>query len=190
MVPQMKGMPPAMFRRLVLVASLILLAGCVQNRTIGDRIDDTSAGVRLKSSLLFDRAADTSDIDMTLFEGRLMLTGTVRSESDGYYIEDKAANIGGVREVINELEVLPRTTISQGTKDAFIDQKLETALIADTGVSAGNYRVLVSQGTVYLLGVAKGPNELRRVTGQAPAIDGVKEGVSHVIYIKDPRRTR
>ena len=78
--------------------------------------------------------------------------------------------------------------MSQGRKDAFIDQKLETALIADTGVAAGNYRILVSQGTVYLLGVAQGPNELRRVTGQAQAIEGVNEVVSHVIYVRDPRR--
>jgi osmotically-inducible protein OsmY len=177
-------------RRLILALPLILLAACVQNRSIGDRIDDTAAGLNLKSKLLFDREVDTSDIDMTIFEGRLLLTGTVRSEGDAIQIEDKAAQIGAVREVINELQVLPKTTLSEGTKDAFIDQKLETALIADTGVTAGNYRVLVSKGTVYLLGVAQGPNELRRVTGQAQAIDGVGEVVSHVIYVRDPRRTR
>jgi len=177
-----------MFRRIALVLPLLVLAACAQNRTLGDRVDDTSASLTLKRQLLFDRKVDTSDIDMTVFEGRLLLTGTVRSDADEVAIAERASKIGSVREVISELVVAPKTTVGQGTKDAFIDQKLETALIADTGVAAGNYRVLVSKGTVYLLGVAQGPNELRRVTGQAQAIDGVNEVVSHVIYVRDPRR--
>jgi osmotically-inducible protein OsmY len=174
--------------RLPLLALLLILAACAQNRTFGDRVDDSAASLNLKSKLLFDRKVDTSDIDMAIFEGRLLLTGTVRSEGDAILIEEKAGEIGQVREVINELEVLPKTTVGQGAKDALIDQKLEAALLADTGVASRNYRVLVSQGTVYLLGVAQGPNELRRVTGQAQAIDGVGEVVSHVIYLRDPRR--
>lgn len=178
-----------MLRPLIILAAALSLTACAQNRTLGDRLDDSAASLNLKSTLLFDREADTSDIDMTIFEGRLMLAGTVRSEGDAIIIEEKARKIPQVREVINELLVLPKTSVGQGTKDGWIDQKLETALIADTGVKAGNYRVLVSQGTVYLLGVAQGPNELRRVTGQAQAIDGVKEVVSHVIYLRDPRRS-
>lgn len=177
-----------MLRPLIVILSLFALTACVQNRTLGDRVDDTAAGINLKSQLLFSEKADTSDIDMTLFEGRLLLTGTVRSESDAIAIEERARNIATVKTVINELQVLPKTTLSQGRKDAFIDQKLSTALIADTGVAAGNYRILVSQGTVYLLGVARGPEELNRVTAQAKTIEGVNEVVSHVIYMRDPRR--
>ena len=177
-----------MLLRILALSALVFTSACVQNRTLGDRLDDGAAGLNLKSQLLFDRSLPTRDIDMTIFEGRLMLTGTVETEDDALQIEDKAKTIAQVREVINELQVLPRTTIAQGAKDAVIDNRLEAALIADTGVTAGNYRILVSQGTVYLLGVAQGPNELRRVTGQAQAIDGVKEVVSHVIYLRDPRR--
>lgn len=178
-----------MLRRLALLLPALVLVACAQNRTLGDRVDDSSASLSLKRQLLFDRQVDTSDIDMTVFEGRLLLTGTVRTPADAEEIIDKARKIGSVREVISELVVQQeKTTFAQGTKDAYIDQKLETALIADTGVAAGNYRVLVSQGSVYLLGIAQGPNELRRVTGQAQAIDGVKEVVSHVIYVRDPRR--
>ncbi|MEE4207922.1 MAG: BON domain-containing protein, partial [Parvularcula sp.] len=168
---------------------LLAVAGCSQNRSLGDRIDDSAAGLTLKGELLFTRGVDTSDVDMTVFEGRLLLAGTVRSEGDKILVEDKAASIAEVEEVINELQVLPKTTVSQGTKDALIDQRLSAALLADTGIAAGNYRILVSQGTVYLLGVAAGPNELRRAVGQAQAIDGVNEVVSHVIYLRDPRRT-
>jgi osmotically-inducible protein OsmY len=175
-------------QRLLLLLGVLVLAACAQNRTLGDRIDDSAASLNLKQKLLFDRKVDTSDLDMTIFEGRLLLAGTVRSEGDSILIEEKARDIGQVREVINELQVLPKTTVGQGARDALIDQKLEAALLADTGVASGNYRVVVSQGTVYLLGVAQGPNELRRVTGQAQAIDGVKEVVSHVLYLRDPRR--
>ncbi|MEM0930200.1 MAG: BON domain-containing protein [Pseudomonadota bacterium] len=176
--------------RVVLVLSLTLLAACAQNRSLGDRIDDTSASLALKRKLLLERDVHTGDIDMTFFEGRLLLAGTVRSEADAVIIEEKAAEIASVDEVINELVVGPRTSLAQGPRDTMIDQRLQTALFADTGVKSGNYRILVSQGTVYLLGVAQGPNELTRVTGQAQALDGVKEVVSHVIYLRDPRRGR
>lgn len=178
-----------MLRRLSLTLPLLLLMACAQNRTIGDRVDDTAAGLNLKSQLLFNRSVDTSDIDVAIFEGRMLLTGTVRSEEDRAEIEDKAAELRAVREVINELKIDEKTTVGQGTRDALIDQKLKTAIIADTGVAAGNYRVQVSKGTVYLLGLAQGPKELNRVVGQAQAIDGVNEVVSHVIYVRDPRRT-
>ena len=176
--------------RILALSALLFTTACVQNRTLGDRLDDSAAGISLKSQLLFDRSIKTRDIDMTIFEGRLMLTGTVPTEDDALQIIDKARTIPQVREVISEIQVLPRTTVGQGTRDALIDNRLEAALIADTGVTAGNYRILVSQGTVYLLGVAQGPNELRRVTGQAQALDGVKEVVSHVIYLRDPRRVQ
>lgn len=177
-----------MLLRILAIASLFLTMACVQNRTIGDRIDDSAAGLNLKSRLLFDREAKSGDIDMTIFEGRLLLTGTVRSEADAEHIIGKARTIPQVREVISEIKVAPRTTFGQGTRDALIDNRLEAALIADTGVKAGNYRILVSQGTVYLLGVAAGPGELQRVTAQASTIEGVNEVVSHVIYLRDPRR--
>lgn len=174
---------------LIAAAALSLLAACAQNRTLGEGIDDVGADLNLKRQLLFDKDIKTADVDLTVFEGRLLLAGTVPNEESYQGLLDRARRVGGVREVIDEVRIGPKTTRGQGLKDAVIDEKLGAALLADNGVYRQNYQIMVSQGTVYLLGVAQGPNELRRVTDHAATIDGVEGVVSHVAFVGDPRRS-
>ena len=175
-------------RSILAGAALVLLAACVQNRTLGEGIDDVGADLNLKRQLLFDDDIKTRDVDLTVFEGRLLLAGTVPSEADYQGLLARARSVASVREVIDEVRIGAKTTPAQGRKDVLIDQKLGAALLTDNGVYRNNYQVVVSQGTVYLLGVAQGPNELRRVTDHAASIDGVEGVVSHVVFVGDPRR--
>ena len=180
--------------RSILAASAIALlaaptlSGCAQNRTLGEGIDDVGADLNLKRQLLFDRDITTADVDLAVFEGRLLLAGTVPNQESYDGLLARARRVGSVREVIDEVRIGAKTTRGRGARDALIDQKLGAAMLTDNGVYSQNYQVVVSQGTVYLLGVAQGPNELRRVTDHAATIDGVTNVVSHVVFVGDPRR--
>ena len=175
--------------RTILAATLLVgLAACAQNRTLGEGIDDVGADLNLKRQLLFDKELTTGDVDLTVFEGRLLLTGTVPTQADYEGLLSRARTVSGVREVIDELRIGTKTTRGQEARDTLIDQKLSLAMRTDNGIYRDNYQIKVSQGTVYLLGVAQGPNELRRVTDQASTIDGVENVVSHVVFVGDPRR--
>ena len=172
-----------------LAALLVLsLPACVQNRTLGEGIDDVGADLNIKQRLLRDRTIDTSDVDVSIFEGRVLLAGTVPSEDHRLRLVAKARAVPSVREVIDEVQIGGQTKPGQGARDAVIDEKLGAAMLADNGVYRGNYQIIVSQGTVYLLGVAQGPNELERVVGHARSVSGVKDVVSHVVFVGDPRR--
>ncbi|MGV6820024.1 MAG: BON domain-containing protein [Parvularcula sp.] len=175
-----------------LLASLLIVAlsGCVTNRTLGTGLDDTGADATMKTLLLRDGKHNYRDVDITVFEGRMLLTGTVRDEATLSALEGHARRVANIKEVLNEVVVGKATGIRQGTSDAFIDRKLVDAMIVDNGIYRNNYQIAVSQGTVYILGVAQGPVELDRVIGQAQAIKGVKNIVSHVVYVRDPRRQR
>ncbi|ADM08667.1 hypothetical protein PB2503_02952 [Parvularcula bermudensis HTCC2503] len=176
-------------RLLILVALLsALVAGCETNRTLGTSIDDTGIDLQLKRALLADRTYDTSDIDISVFEGRVMLTGTVRTAEARRELGLKTRSLPGVIEVLNEVRVGAPTTAGQGLRDAVMDEKLGAAMRADNAIYRTNYQIAVSQGTIYLLGVAQGPVELERVTGHAQTIDGANEIISHVIFVGDPRR--
>ena len=176
-------------RPILAAGVLVLLGACAQNRTLGEGIDDVGADLNLKRQLLFDRDITTADVDLTVFEGRLLLAGTVPNEESHQGLLARARSIASVREVIDEVRIGAKTSRGQGLKDAIIDEKLSAALLTDNGVYRQNYPIMVSQGTVYLLGVAQGPNELRRVTDHAATIDGVSDVVSHVAFVGDPRRT-
>ncbi len=174
----------------MLLAALtaLTLNACVSNRTFGEGVDDSAADISLGARLLADRSHDFSDVDVTVFEGRVLVTGTVRTEAARLALTDKASRLNLVSEVLNEVVVGGRTSVGQGTKDALVDRRLGAAIVADNGIYSGNYKFSISGGTVYLLGVAQGPDELSRVTGHAQSIDGVSNVVSHVIFVGDPRR--
>ena len=176
--------------RFSLLALLITIAlsGCVTNRSFGTGIDDQTSDLRLKQMLLADTSYDYSDIDIVIFEGRMMLTGTVRSNDARRSVAQKAGSLPNVTEVLNELIVTGRTSVGQGFRDGVIDERLGAAMLTDNGIYSANYQIAVSQGIVYLLGVAQGPDELARVTGHAQTISGVTNIVSHVIFVGDPRR--
>ena len=176
--------------RLLLLSLAFLLSACVTNRSLESGVADTSLDLALKDALFRDTNYDTSDIDITIFERRVLLSGTARSVDARRDLSMKARSMAGVDEVINEVVVGPRTAFGQGTKDALIDQKFGWALKADNGIYRDNYQFSVSNGVIYLLGVAQGPAELDRVLGQARVIDGVKDIVPHVVFVADPRRAK
>ena len=177
-------------RPILCAAAVLLLAtpACVQNRTLGEGIDDVGADLNLKRRLLTLKGTKTADVDASIFEGRLLLAGTVPSAEDHAELLAEARAIPSVREVLDEVRIGAKTSIKQGAKDTLIDEKLGAAMLADNGIYRSNYQIIVSQGTVYLLGVAQGPNELSRVTGHAQSVDGVNNVVSHVVFVGDPRR--
>ncbi|WOI53521.1 BON domain-containing protein [Parvularcula sp. LCG005] len=179
-----------LFRSLTVLAIALSMTACVTNRSLGEGLDDSASNLTLKRYLFADNAHDYGDVDITVFESRLLLSGTVRTTEARRALAQKAAMVSTVDDVLNEVIVGPKTGIRQGAADALIDERLGAALLADNGVFSSNYKIAVSQGTVYLLGVAQGPEELGRVTGQAQAISGVKNIVSHVIYVGDPKRAK
>jgi len=172
---------------LLLIAGLVV-SGCSSSRSLGARIDDTGANTELKRRLLFDRNYDYDDVDITVFEGRVMLTGTMRSEEGQRKLVENAFKAPNVVQVIDETILAKKTSFGQGLSDARIDRALKTKLLTDRGVTSGNYKIAVSNGVIYLLGVARDETELARALNLATSTDGVRRVVSHVLYKDDPGR--
>ncbi|MEL7017175.1 MAG: BON domain-containing protein, partial [Pseudomonadota bacterium] len=136
----------------------------------------------------FDRQHDYGDVDITVFEGRVMLTGTMRSPDGQSRLVENAFKASNVVQVIDETVLAERTSIGQGLEDSRIDRALKTKLLTDRGVTSRNYKVAVSNGVIYLLGVARDEVELGRVLNLATSTSGVRRVVSHILYQDDPSR--
>lgn len=171
-----------------LLMAVLLLSGCASSRSFGSNLDDVSADTTLKRVLLFDRTHDYSDIDITVFEGRVLLTGTMRSPDGQSTLVENAFKAPNVVQVIDESLVTNKTPFGQGVQDSRIDQALRTKLLTDRGISSRNFKIAVSYGTIYLLGVARDETELTRVLNHAQATSGVRRVVSHILYQDDPSR--
>lgn len=172
-----------MRRALILLALFAVgLGGCGSSRTLGSSFSDIGADAALKGVLFSDRRYDYSDVDLTIYGGRLMLTGTMRSEEGRQRLLENAWKADAVSQVIDEVLIDDKTSIGQGFEDSRIDQTLRAKMIADGGVASGNYKISVSKGVVYIIGVARDEIELDEVLTMARSIGGVDKVVSHALY--------
>ncbi|MEL7490587.1 MAG: BON domain-containing protein [Pseudomonadota bacterium] len=178
----------ALLRITGLLFALSALGACASSKTMGASLDDFSAAQTVRTKLFADRSHDYSDVDITLYEGRLMLTGTMRSEDGRKKLIANAWKAENVRQVIDQIFVGDKTPRGQGFADSRIDQAINAKLLTDRGVNSADYHIAVSRGVVYVLGVARDEIALDRALNHARSTSGVKQVVSHVIYKDDPQR--
>lgn len=155
------------------------VTGCA-SRSVGEAFTDASSDMNVRTRLLKDRQHDYSDVDVTVFGHRLMLTGSMHSPEGRRHLDELARRTPDITEVIDEIRIGDPTASGQGAKDSLIDERLSALLLTDGGVTRRNYEIAVSNGVVYILGEARSPEEAGRVTEHARKISGVREVVSHI----------
>ncbi len=167
---------------LVMLGAAIVLGACSSSRTLDGTFNDIGADARLKRVLLADRSHNYADIDITVFEGRLLLTGTMLSDEGRLQLIENAWKAEGVQEVIDEIYVGDSTPFGQGFADARIDTALKARLVADQDVKSSDVKIAVSNGVVYLLGAVRSQKRLEKIVHHARTTGGVNKVVTHVLY--------
>lgn len=170
------------FARLIAAAFIALALGaCASSRSLDENFSDFSASSDLRGILLSDRNHDYGDVDITIHEGRLLLTGSMRNEQGRTKLIENAWKADGVDQVIDEIIISEKTGFSQGFEDTRIDQVLRARLIGAEDVTSGRYKIAVSQGVVYLIGLGRDQEEVDNALVIASEIAGVEKVVNHVL---------
>jgi osmotically-inducible protein OsmY len=115
-----------------------------------------------------------------VFEGRVMIVGSVQNAGYRDTAIRLAWQVPGVRQVINEIRVEPSGGITGYTKDSWIGTQFKTRLVTDGDISSNNYESITNNGVIYILGVARDQEELNLVLNHARNISYVKDVVSYV----------
>ncbi len=186
----------------VFLLCLALLTGCVPAAVVGGGAYAVSEGtserglggafsdaeIRLAiNRKWWDSDADISKrLSLTVNEGRVLITGVARDAEQKMNAARLAWEVKGVTEVINEAEADSRMTLGSYSKDKWISTKLRTYLLFDGDVAGRNYTIETINGVVYLMGYARNPQELERVTTHASTISGVTRVVSYVRVGNEP----
>lgn len=124
----------------------------------------------------------------SVYEGRVLLTGVVKTEEQRAEIVRQAWSVRGVREVINEIIVDPKGESGTLARDTWISTQLRGKILVDRDVVGVNYAVETVRHTVYLFGVAQDKKELDKVINYARNIEYVERVINHVLLKDDPRR--
>lgn len=154
---------------------------------IGQTFSDVSIATGIHDAW-FNYNRDMFDkLFVTVFEGRVLIVGSVQTPDYRDSAIRFAWQVKGVRQVINEIRIEPAGGIGGYTKDAWIGARLRTRLLTDGEIQSRNYKFETNKGTIYLIGVARDQEELNRVINHARNISYVRDVVSYVRLRSDTR---
>lgn len=87
-----------------------MLTGCqaLTGKTLGQNIDDANITASVKAQLVADKASNFVRIDVDTNGGVVYLNGSVDSDEQRARAEHLARRVGGVKEVVNNLQVAQR----------------------------------------------------------------------------------
>jgi len=120
------------------------------------------------------------DLDATVYDGRLLITGIVPNADWKAEGERLARKVDNVSEVFNEVEVGQPTSFGQDARDGVVSNTLRAQMLGDTEVRSSNFTVHTLNGTVYILGFARNEAERDRVVGYARNLANVRRVVSYI----------
>lgn len=119
-------------------------------------------------------------LSTTVDQGRVLITGVVQDPDDRVEAVRLAWQVNGVKQVINEIQVADSEGFPGYVRDQWISTRLRTAMVLNRDITSLNYSIDTVQGTVYLMGAARGQQELDMVIEAARTIPHVRDVVSYV----------
>ncbi len=168
------------FAALAVLLTATSACAVVQEKTLGESFDDASASNQIKSRLLSASAAAFGEVDVEVTSRLVLLTGRVANPELKQEAERIAWSVRTIDEVANELEIMPDTSLLKNVNDEWITARVRSRLVGDAAIKSVNYNIETYNGTVYLLGLARDQDELKRAAEHASVIAGVKRVVSYV----------
>jgi hyperosmotically inducible protein len=97
-------------RILPAIALMLLLAGCqaITGETMGENIDDTTITTTVKAQLAAEKGTTLTRVQVDTNRAVVQLSGVVESAADRARAEQVTRGVGGVKGVVNNLQVQGR----------------------------------------------------------------------------------
>jgi osmotically-inducible protein OsmY len=183
---------------IVLISGFFSLIGCVpvvvggaaaggkvltQSKTIGESVSDTTIWTKIRASFISNNLDSlVGSVNVTVHDGRVLLTGRVKSNETMISVIRVCWDQGGVKEVINELKIDDenKKSFMSYSKDTWITTRIKSKMLVSKQVKSINYTVETIDGVVYLFGIARTQEELEIVTEIASTVSGVEKVISYV----------
>jgi osmotically-inducible protein OsmY len=143
-------------------------------RTSGAQLEDQ--GIELRASTrLREQIGGRGSVSVTSFNRQVLLTGEVNTEQDKALAERTVAGVENVRNVFNEIGVVPRATLTQLSADTVTTGRVKAALIDAREIVGTAFKVVTVRGTVYLMGrvTQREADRATEITRNVPSVSRV-----------------
>ncbi|MBF0414637.1 MAG: BON domain-containing protein [Magnetococcales bacterium] len=181
-------------RVMVVVAAALLLGGCVpmvagsglvatdmvaERRGPESFVEDNWIAWKIRSSYVKSETVQVGNVNVTVYKGKVLLTGTASSKEEIRQAIAIAKKTEGVVDVASEL-VVQHVTAGEIAEDVWITNQVKIRILADQLVRGLDIHVETTKGVVFLTGMAKTVSERDRAIGIAQNVSGVREVVSYI----------
>ena len=159
-------------------ATMVVVEG---DRTVGTVIDDATIKLQIASKFISSENDLFLNIDSSVIEGRVLLTGIVDLQEIRIDAVRRVWEIGGVKEVINEIEVGNKATLKEYSQDLWINTQVKGMAAKTLGLRALSFNFETIKGKVYIAGITSRKEQIEELINSIENIKGVKEIVNYVI---------
>ena len=163
------------------------VAASTTEKGFSTSVSDGVIFAKLQDRFIQVNASLLTSANVTVNDGAVLFTGKVKKPEDKIEATKLAWEIKGVREVVNELQVIDTSSIKDIAKDLAASATLRGKMIADQDISSLNFSIDVVNGIVYLSGVASTQEEMNKVISHAQNLRFAQEVVNYIILTKDQR---
>jgi osmotically-inducible protein OsmY len=152
----------------------------MQDKTLGEAVDDATTSNEIKAKLLNESGAKYAEVDVEVSNGLVLLSGRVNAAEDRTFAEGVAWSSSRTVDVANEIRIEAPGGFMANLSDEIITARVRSRLIGSSSVKSVNFNVETYGGVVYLMGIARDTEELRKAAEEASVVGGVKQVVSYV----------
>lgn len=144
-------------------------------RTSGTQVEDQT--IELKAgNRLRDVVSEKGHVNANAYNRLLLLTGEVPTEAERAAAEQAVQGIENLNGVINEIAVMPASSISTRGNDIVLATKVRATLVDAPDLVSNAYKVVVERGEVYMMGMVT-EREAKRASELIATIKGVRRVV-------------
>ncbi len=160
----------------------------IDRRTSGAQLEDEGIELRAASRIRTN-IGDRVHVNVTSYNRQVLITGEVPNEQDKQAVGQIVTRVENVTSVVNELAILPISTLSQRSNDVLITGRIKASLIDSKDLISSAFKVNTERSIVHLMGRVT-QREADRATAIARSTTGVQKVVRVFETITEEELTR
>ena len=161
--------------------AMMVASAAVDDRSLEQQAADLDLKGNIDQKFLSVAPALSSEVNVDVYLGRVMLTGVVPDWSDRRTAVDLARQEASGNEIFDDIEVVPGGGLADAASDFAVNKELGVNLLSAEGLASQSFQHRVVNGTAFIMGEAKQESQIETARQVALQTPGVQRVVTHIV---------
>ena len=173
----------------IITLGAILVCACSAWASPMQHFTDARITAKIKARFMTQKGLDPFNIHVTTYHGVVRLTGGVHDPRQKEMAEKTAQSVGGVRRIINEIIVLPdssmekeqKRTLKQGAKDKWLETSIRSRLLYHKQLGGLNLGIHAHNGIVTVRGTVASKEQkkiIEQIIRDTRGVKSIKDNIT------------